>query len=71
MAELRPLIEGLSEEALNRPFLDVGPETFTLRQILKEIEESTEYGRLFVQMKTNQRIELAKRWEEIKNESGS
>lgn len=64
--DLRPWIESLSEEEVDQPCLIMGHKTFTPRQILKEIEESTEDGRVFVQMLTNHRLELAKREEEIK-----
>jgi len=61
--ELRPWIEALSEEELNEPQMSVGPKTFTPLQIVREIEGSTEYGRLFVRRLSLQRIELASRKE--------
>lgn len=69
LEELIPFLENLSDEMLDRPYMSVGSDVFTLRQIISEIEEATEYGRLFVQMLTDHRLELAKRKEEFNGES--
>lgn len=71
LEELTPFLENLSDEMLDRPYMSVGPDTFTLRQIIKEIEEATEYGRLFVQMLTDHRLELAEREDEFNGEPES
>ena len=65
LEDIKPWIEVLSEEELDRPFLIVGPRAFSPRQILKEIKASTEDGRYIVRMLTDQRLEAAEREEEV------
>ena len=65
LADIKPWIERLSKDELDKPHVIMGHKTFTPRQILKEIEDSTEDGRYFVQMLINQRLELAKKKGEI------
>lgn len=61
LAELRSWVESFSEEELDRHFLMLGRNTFTPREIIKEVEEMTEWGRYFVRMWKKHRLELARR----------
>ena len=61
--EIRHWINALSAEDREKPTMSVGGRTFAPMELLREIEGSTSYGRLFVKRLTNQRFELAKREE--------
>ena len=63
LEEMSHWIGALSAEDREKPTMSVGGRTFAPIEILREIEASTSYGRLFVQRLTNQRLELAKREE--------
>ena len=58
--ELRKWAEVFTEEEMDRPFLNIGKRVFSPRQMIIEVEESTEYGRYLVQMASNRRLQLAK-----------
>ncbi len=65
LEDLSPWRESLDDEEIDEPCLVMGHKTFTPRQVLAEIESATDDGRALVEMLTNQRVELAKREEEI------
>jgi len=64
LREIRIWIEVLSEEERNTPHKSVGGRLFTPLQVLHEVEESTQFGRLFVESYSRHRIESAKLQEE-------
>jgi len=61
LAEVREWIEKIPEEERDKPAIVVATKVFTPRQLVKEVEEDTEYGRRLVQMLTKVRLELAKK----------
>lgn len=61
----RAWLDALNDTDLEIPFMNVGGREFTPREVLSEIEERTEYGRIFVSQASRQRLEEAKRSEEI------
>ena len=61
----RAWLDALSDTDLEIPFMNVGGREFTPREVLSEIEKRTEYGRIFVSQASRQRLEEAKRSEEI------
>lgn len=61
----RAWLDALTDTERDTPFLNVGGREFTPNEVLNEIEERTEYGRIFVSQATRQRLEEAKRSEEI------
>ena len=63
LEEIKNWINALSDEDREKPTMSVGGRTFAPIEILREIEGSTSYGRLFVRRLTNLRLELAKREE--------
>lgn len=65
LEETRAWIEALPEAQRAAPFLNVGGRDFSPLEILREIEAETEFGRIFVRQVTAQRLEAARRSEEI------
>jgi hypothetical protein len=61
----RAWLDALSDDEHDSPFMNVGGREFTPREVFSEIEERTDYGRIFVGQATRQRLEEAKRSEEI------
>ncbi len=61
LADLQSWIDNFSEEELDQPYLMIGRKTFSPRQIMREIEASSEDGRAIVHMLTQHRLEKAKR----------
>ena len=68
LEHLAPFIAGLPEDELDRPQLGFGSEMFTLRRVFDEIQGDNEYGRIFIEMLSAHRLELAKRAEEFKHD---
>jgi len=64
LREIRAWIEALSEEERNTPHKSVGGRIFTPLQVLHEVEESTQFGRWFVESYSRHRIESSKLKEE-------
>jgi hypothetical protein len=64
LEEIHAWVESLSEEERNTPHKSVGGRLFTPLQVLHDVEESTPYGRLFVEQYSLHLIELAKSEEE-------
>ena len=65
LEELTPFLENLPDEMLDKPYMSIGSDVFSLRRIISEIETSTDNGRFFVQMLTEHRLEFAQRKEEF------
>lgn len=61
LEETNRWIEVLSEEQRNTPCMSVGGRVFTPLQILHEIEESTFFGRFFVDGLAQLRIHIHKK----------
>ncbi|MGB5559027.1 MAG: hypothetical protein WBN04_13580 [Paracoccaceae bacterium] len=61
----RAWLDALDDTEREIPFINVGGREFTPREVLGEIEERSEYGRIFVSQASRQRLEEAKRSEEI------
>lgn len=64
LEEIHAWIESISEEERNTPHKSVGEKVFTPSQVLHDVEESTQYGRLFVEQYSLHLIESAKSGEE-------
>lgn len=64
LEEINAWIESLSEEERNTPHKSVGGKVFTPLQVKHAVEESTQYGRLFVEQYSSHLIESAKLREE-------
>jgi hypothetical protein len=64
LREIYAWIESISEEERNTPHKSVGGRLFTPLQVLRDVEESTHYGRLFVEQYSIHLIEQAKLEEE-------
>jgi hypothetical protein len=65
LEEIRAWIDTIPKENREQPHRIVGDRVFTPIETLREIEEATSYGRVFIEQLTAQRLELAKRVEEI------
>jgi len=64
LEEIRAWIEAISEEERHKPHKSVGGRVFTPLQVLHEVEESTQFGRLFVEQYSLHKIESTKVKEE-------
>jgi len=64
IAEIKTWISAISEDERKKVALFIGPRSFTPEELLKEVDEDTEYGKQLVQMFNNLRIELSKKKEE-------
>jgi hypothetical protein len=64
LEEIHAWIESLSEEERNTPHKSVGGKVFTPLQVLHDVEEATQYGRLFVERYSLHLLESAKLREE-------
>ena len=60
LEKIHAWIEILTEEERNTPHKNVGGREFTPLQVLHDVEESTQYGRLFVEQYSLHLIESAK-----------
>jgi hypothetical protein len=65
LEETRAWIDAISDEERRQPLLYVGDRAFSPMEIMKEIEEATAYGRIFIEQLAAHRVERAKRWEEL------
>jgi hypothetical protein len=65
LEETKEWLEAHPKEEQEKLRMSVGGRTFSSKQILREIEESTPHGRLFAERLALQRLEKARRAEEI------
>lgn len=59
--EMQEWMKGLREDELDKPYLVIGSRSFTPRQLMKEVEDDTEVGRLVERTFDRGRMEMAKR----------
>ncbi|MBN1261843.1 MAG: hypothetical protein JXB35_14290 [Anaerolineae bacterium] len=59
--QLEHLVAALPPEKRREPTLVIGNRTFTPEQLLQEAKEGSEYGKLYLKMRSNSRLERLKR----------
>lgn len=61
LSEIKDWFNKLPQERKDSPVMGTDTRTFTPRQIVEEVENDTEYGKIFAKMLHEVRIELAKK----------